>query len=143
MSGYEEASKLVLLAAHDTQMVMNMSLFVAPWPPDLQFPHRDAVFPEQHGRRKEICAPDTISLKKKRPDWMDPARQSALFAMKRGFCQASATYGFPGCGIPFPVLELVLYTHPSCPDVCGGRRLPVDHDVIAQPGGAYVQQSPV
>lgn len=32
--GLKEASKLVLIAAHDTlaQMVMNMSLFVAPWP---------------------------------------------------------------------------------------------------------------
>lgn len=79
---------------------------------------------------------------------MDPCQPAAvqkcsLSAPQWGFCQASVTYCFPGCGIPFPVLDLILYTHPSCLHVCGGWGLPVYDDIIAQPGGAYVQQSPV
>lgn len=144
-------------------MVMNVSLLAVPWTLTYRsLLSRDAVFPEQcnantaTGTETENLWPSHHFSFNKLPDWMDlccpaavqkrtlcspPGEQRA--PKQLGFCQASVTYCFPGRGIPFPVLDLILDTHPSCPDVRRGWGLPVYDDIIAQPGGAYVQQSPV
>lgn len=122
-----------------------MRLFMVPWPLTcrslLTFPSQRRCFPKamhgyMHRERKPVPEINRSSA-------CSALSLSLSLLHSGGFYQVSVTYCFPGCGIPLPVLDLVLYTHPSRPDVCGGRRLPVYDDIIAQPGGAYVQQSPV